>query len=143
MRRLFSNSGPLLNRRSKVPLPRRPNGQNKASDTFDRCFPDSVPKGRRRKRIVVKHRKPSGSTSKRKKSKAKTKAGLRSLRVGRDEKDDGRDQVYSGKRVRPSMDLRRFLFDVENQRSCNGCGGFAASTIFLPARLESLFLRVR
>ncbi|MEN9676223.1 MAG: hypothetical protein RIS76_2119 [Verrucomicrobiota bacterium] len=97
-----------------------------------------MPKGRHRKNNAVRLRKPKGSTSQRKKSKAKTKAGLRILRVGRDEKDDGRDQVYSGKRVQPSIDLRRYLFDVENQRSCNGCGGFAASTL-----VEILFKRFR
>lgn len=72
------------------------------------------------------------------KPKSKTRAREKVHHVRRDDKDDGRDHLYRGKRVEPSVDLRRYLFDVENQRSSNGCGGFAASTL-----VEILFRRFR
>ncbi|HRI11662.1 MAG TPA: C1 family peptidase [Verrucomicrobiota bacterium] len=66
--------------------------------------------------------------------KPKTKAHHQ---VHRDPPDE-RDHIYSGDAIAPSVDLRRDLFDVENQRNSNGCGGFAASTL-----VEMLFKRFR
>ncbi|MFO1459439.1 MAG: C1 family peptidase [Verrucomicrobiota bacterium] len=47
----------------------------------------------------------------------------------RKDADDPRDHEFEAGNFEESKDLRRYLFDVENQKASEGCAGFAMSTI--------------